>query len=72
MKFHYDKKTDSLYIELSANKSTESEEISDGVVVDYDKSGNIVGLDIEDASNFNLSSLHIEGFTPKVEIQTNR
>lgn len=72
MKFHYDQKTDSLYIELSANKSTESEEISEGVVVDYDKSGHIVGLDIEDASNFNLNSLHIEGFVPKVEIQSNR
>lgn len=70
MNFHYDKKTDSLYIELSQKSSFDSEEVSEGVVVDYDKSGHIVGLDIEDASkHFNLSSLIIKGFVPKVDIQ---
>lgn len=72
MNFHYDKETDSLYIELSSNKGFDSEELADGVVVDYDKDGHIVGLDIEFASrNFNLSSLNITGFIPKVDIQPN-
>ena len=70
MNFNYDKETDSLYIELSLQPSFDSEEVSEGVVVDYDKTGHIVGLDIEHASkNFNLSSLNIKGFTPKIDIQ---
>jgi uncharacterized protein YuzE len=69
MNFHYDKKTDSLYIELSTKTGFDSEEVSDGVVVDYDKDGHIVGLDIEYASkHFNLSTIHVEGFKPKIEI----
>ncbi len=50
MKIHYDKETDSLYIDLSPNKSIDSKEISDGVVVDFDIDGNIVGIDIDQAS----------------------
>lgn len=69
MNFHYDKETDSLYIELSAQPSFDSEEVADGVVIDYDKSGQIVGLDIESASkNFNLASVNITGFMPKIEM----
>ena len=70
MNFNYDKETDSLYIELSLQPSFDSEEVAEGVVVDYDKSGHIVGLDIEHASkNFNLSSMNIKGFMPKIDIQ---
>ena len=50
MKIYYDKESDSLYIDLSPNKSIDSKEISDGVVVDFDKDGNIVGIDIDQAS----------------------
>ncbi len=71
MNFHYDKETDSLYIELSSQPGLDSEEVSEGVVVDYDKSGHIVGLDIENASkHFNLSSLVIKGFSPKIDIKS--
>ena len=70
MNFHYDKETDSLYIELSMQPGFDSEEVAQGVVVDYDRSGQIVGLDIEDASkHFNLSSVNIKGFVPKIDIQ---
>ena len=50
MKINYYKETDSLYIDLSSRVSTESREISDGIVVDYDSDGNIVGIDIDNAS----------------------
>ncbi len=50
MKINYYKKTDSLYIDLSSKPSKESREISDGVVLDYDAEGNIVGIDIDNAS----------------------
>jgi len=42
--------TDSLYIDLSEKPSTESREISEGVVLDYDAEGNLVGIDIDNAS----------------------
>ncbi|MBI4650557.1 DUF2283 domain-containing protein [Candidatus Desantisbacteria bacterium] len=50
MKLNYYPDTDSLYIDLSEKKSVDSVEISDGVVVDYDSKGNIVGIDIDNAS----------------------
>jgi uncharacterized protein YuzE len=50
MKLNYYKDTDSLYIDLSSKVSTESKEISEGVVLDYDAEGNLVGIDIDNAS----------------------
>jgi uncharacterized protein YuzE len=50
MKLHYYKETDSLYIELVDKTSSESREISDGVVIDFDATGNIVGIDVDQAS----------------------
>ncbi len=50
MKLNYYKDTDSLYINLSSTKSIDSQEISDGVVLDYDINGKIVGIDIDQAS----------------------
>jgi uncharacterized protein YuzE len=58
MKLHYYKDTDSLYIDLSSRVSANSEEISDGLVVDYDEAGSIVGIDIQHASQrIDLSSV---------------
>lgn len=51
MKLNYHADTDSLYIDLSERTSVESREISDGVVLDYDASGNLVGIDIDNASH---------------------
>jgi uncharacterized protein YuzE len=50
MKLSYYPDTDSLYIDLSLNPSVESREVSDGVVLDYDGEGNLVGIDIDNAS----------------------
>lgn len=50
MKFKYYPETDTLYIELKETPSVESEEITDGVVLDYDQNGEIVGIEIEKAS----------------------
>ena len=51
MKLKYYPETDSLYIDLSETSSTESREISEGIVLDYDENGNLVGIDIDNASN---------------------
>ena len=50
MKLNYYPDTDSLYIDLSEKESVDSKEISEGVNVDYDINGNIVGIDIDNAS----------------------
>lgn len=50
MKLNYYPETDSLYIDLSEQPSAESREISEGVVLDYDSAGNLVGIDIDNAS----------------------
>ena len=50
MKISYYPDTDSLYIDLSEQPSTESREISEGVVLDYDAQGRLVGIDIDNAS----------------------
>jgi uncharacterized protein YuzE len=51
MKLNYYADTDSLYIDLSEQPSAESREISEGVVLDYDSAGNLVGIDIDNASS---------------------
>ena len=50
MKLNYHPETDSLYIDLSEKPSVESREILEGVLLDYDAEGNLVGLDIDHAS----------------------
>jgi uncharacterized protein YuzE len=50
MKLNYYPETDSLYIDLTEKPSAESREISEGVVLDYDAEGNLVGIDIDNAS----------------------
>lgn len=50
MKLHYYPETDSLYIELASTPGAEVREIVDGLVVDFDANGNVVGLDIDHAS----------------------
>jgi uncharacterized protein YuzE len=51
MKLNYCSDTDSLYIDLSEQPSVESREISEGIVLDYDVAGNLVGIDIDNASH---------------------
>ncbi len=50
MKMNYYPDTDSLYIDLSSKSSVDSREVSDGIVLDYDADGNLVGIDIDHAS----------------------
>ena len=61
MKLHYDRETDSLYIDLNARPSVDSREIQEGVVADFDARGQIVGIDIQHASQvLDLSTLETE------------
>jgi uncharacterized protein YuzE len=68
MKLSYYEETDSLYIDLSSKNSVDSQEVSEGVVLDYDAEGNIVGIDIDNASrkldlkevNINRLPIHLQ------------
>ncbi len=50
MRLNYYPGTDSLYIDLSERVSAKSWEISEGVILDYDAEGRLVGIDIDHAS----------------------
>ena len=50
MKLNYYPDTDSLYIDLSSKPSAETREISPGVNLDYDAHGELVGIDIDNAT----------------------
>ena len=50
MKIEYSKNVDALYIKLREAKISDSVDIEEGVTVDVDENGHIVGLEILDAS----------------------
>ncbi len=51
MKLNYYPETDSLYINLSEHPGVESQEISEGILLDYDAEGRLVGIDIDNTSH---------------------
>ncbi|MBA3811952.1 MAG: DUF2283 domain-containing protein [Caulobacteraceae bacterium] len=57
MKLHYYAETDSLYIELKTGPGAETREIVEGLNVDLDAAGVVVGLDIDHASRLDLGTL---------------
>jgi uncharacterized protein YuzE len=68
MKLHYDAATDSLYIDLADRPSVDSDEVADGVVLDFDAEGHLVGIDIDHASQrVNLQQLVLDRLPSTVE-----
>ena len=50
MRLSYDPKTDSLYIHLTERPSIESDEVANGIVLDFAEDGALVGIDVQHAS----------------------
>ena len=50
MEIWFDKEVDIMYISFSNNKIVESDENKQGLILDYDKDGSIVGIEILNAS----------------------
>ena len=58
MKLHYYPETDSLYFEFKARPGAETIEVTEGLNVDLDSDGEVVGFDIDEASRrLDLSTL---------------
>ena len=64
MKLHVDKEADALYLRLDASTIVESEEVSPGVVLDYNEAKEVVGVEMLHLSKrsltLNLSSIEFE------------
>ena len=60
MKLNYDLETDSLYIDLNSRPSADSREIQDGVVIDVDARGKIVGIDIQHSEVLDLATFEVD------------
>jgi uncharacterized protein YuzE len=51
MVIRYDKEVDIVYILFSEKKISESHEDKPGIILDYDNEGNIVGIEVLNASS---------------------
>ena len=61
MIFQYFPETDMLYIQLVKGESTEAEEVSPGIVLDFDSQNQLIGVEVEDASKrVDLSRLELK------------
>jgi uncharacterized protein YuzE len=68
MKLNYYPETDSLYIDLAEQPGVDSREVSEGIVLDYDEKGALVGIDIDNASRkVELSRLILTGMPGQIE-----
>lgn len=50
MNINYHKKEDALYLRFNEASIVESDEVREGVILDYDRNGKIVGLEVLDVS----------------------
>lgn len=50
MRVRIDQGADAIYLNLTDRPIKESEEVAEGIIVDYDAEGRIVGVEILDAS----------------------
>ena len=64
MKLHVDKEADALYLRLDESAIVESEEVAPGVILDYNESDEVIGVELlylsKRSSELNLSALQFE------------
>ena len=69
MKIEYSKQADAIYVYFKQDVVARSKEIEDGVVIDFDKEGQLIGIEVLDVSqrftlsdivNVNIENLPIE------------
>lgn len=57
MKLEFDPLADAAYFEISLAEVDVSKEIEPGIIVDYDKDGHVVGIEVLSVSKRGLASL---------------
>jgi uncharacterized protein YuzE len=58
MKIEYSKKADAIYVYFKEDFVASSKEIEDGVVIDFDENGQLIGIEVLDVSQrFSLSDI---------------
>ena len=55
MEFSYDKVANALYLHFSHEKVKDTEEINDGIILDYGEKDNIIGIEILNYTERNLN-----------------
>ncbi|MCX6150355.1 MAG: DUF2283 domain-containing protein [Ignavibacteriales bacterium] len=50
MKLHYDQNVDALYIRLDDSEILDSEEVKEGIILDFNKNDSVVGIEILNVS----------------------
>lgn len=60
MKFNYDPEVDALYIRLIEADIIESEEVQPGIILDFDASGKVAGVEVLNASKRNTTPAPIK------------
>ena len=58
MKIEYSKEADAIYVYFKEEYVSKSKEIEDGVVIDFDANGQLIGIEVLDVSQrFSLSDI---------------
>lgn len=69
MKIEYSKEADAMYVYFKEDFVAKSKEIEDGVIVDFDEKGQLIGIEVLDVSqrysladivNVNIENLPVE------------
>ncbi len=69
MKIEYSKEADAIYVYFKEEYVAKSKEIEDGVVIDFDEKGQLIGIEVLDVSqrfklsdivNINIENLPVE------------
>ncbi len=66
MRVRVDTKADAVYLNLTDRPVQESEEVADGIVVDYDAEGRIVGVEILEASRRTGDATALHNFSLEI------
>ena len=71
MDFNYDKMANALYIRFSSEKVVNSDEIANGIILDYGKNDNIIGVEILNFTNRKLDlndlvQMNVEELIPRL------
>lgn len=73
MKVNYDERSDAMYIRFSDEDYFESDEVKEGIILDYNKAGKVIAIEILDtaknlpAPQSQLYSMNFEILRPKLE-----